>query len=78
MKQLDCEECRELNEHVDFKIERKGDALKLTHPGLAQSLKDEFKLTDKMSNTLPDSAGVELISDGELSSEEEKTVHKIK
>ena len=64
MKKLDCEDCGELNECVGCKIERKGDALKLTQPVLVKSLKDEFELHDKTSDTLPVSAGVELTSEG--------------
>ena len=69
MKQLDFEDCRELNEYVGCKIERKGDDLKLTQPVFMQSLKDELELPDRISETLPVSTGVELIPEGELLSE---------
>ena len=39
---------------------------------LVKSLKDEFDLPDKKSDTLVVSAGVDLISEGELLSEEER------
>ena len=48
----------------------------MTRPVLVQILKDEFELPDRIFDTLPVSAGVELTSEGELLSEEEKTVYR--
>lgn len=60
MEKLDYEDCGEMNEYVGCKIERRGDILKMTQPVLVQSLEDEFKFTDKTSDTLLVSEGPEL------------------
>ena len=74
MEQLGCEYCGELNEHVGFKIERRGDILKMPYPVLVQSLEDELGYSNKTSGTLPVSVGTELKSEGDLMSVEEKKV----
>ena len=38
--ELDCEDSGKLDEHVGVKIDKRGDAMKLTQPVLIQSLED--------------------------------------
>ena len=76
MLKLDCDNAGELKEYVGYKIECKGNRMKITQPVLVQSLEDEFEMPDKIPCNLPAPHRKELTSDGEPLSEEEKKVYR--
>ena len=51
MSTLECEDVRELYEHVGCKIEKTSDSMKFTQPVLLQSFKDEFALPNYTFDT---------------------------
>ena len=68
---------KELKEHTWYKIEREGNKVKFVQHILAQSLKDEFKLSAKIPNTLYVLTIKELISEEITLSIKEKAICKL-
>ena len=75
ISKLDCEDIGKLNEYVGYKLECKGNRIKITQTVLVQSLEDEFEISPSTPCNLPTPAGKELKSDGEPLTEEEKKIY---